>query len=236
MPTFALIHSPLVSPFTWASTAAALAARGHAAVVPDLRDAPGGGPYWQQHTAAAAQAITKAQPAGPLVLVAHSGAGALLPSIGQAVGARVSAYLFVDAGWPAGGLSRLQSFGGPVEVESFRAFLAGGGRFPNWTSADLASSLPAAAPRKQLVAELRPRGQDYWDEALPLVAGWPAAPVGYLRFSETYTPDAARAAAHGWPVRGREAGHFEMLVNPDMVAGELLALWAAAMPGSDAHG
>lgn len=223
--TFALIHSPLVSPFTWQAAAAALIQRGHGAVVPDLRDTPGGGPYWRQHTAAAA-ALAAAPRAGPLVLVAHSGAGALLPSIGQALAEPVAAYLFVDAGGPAGGQSRLQSFGGAVEVETFRAFLAGGGRFPNWQAADLAGILPDAAVRARLVAELRPRGQDYWDEPLPIVPGWPDAPGGYLRYTDTYRADAAQAAAIGWPVQARAAGHFEMLAQPDVAAGELLALLA----------
>src|SRR5690348_6220402 len=85
MSTFVLIHSPLVSPFTWRSTAAALAARGHTARVPDLRDTPGAGPYWQQHAASAAAALADLPADRPLILVAHSGAGALLPAIAQAV-------------------------------------------------------------------------------------------------------------------------------------------------------
>jgi hypothetical protein len=85
MLTFALIHSPLVSPFTWQATAAALQARGHAALVPNVADTPGAGAYWRQHSASAAQGLAAAPRTGPLVLVAHSGAGALLPSIGQAL-------------------------------------------------------------------------------------------------------------------------------------------------------
>ncbi len=233
MPTFALIHSPLVSPFTWQATAAALAQRGHAARVPELRDTPGAGPYWRQHTAAAAQGLAAPRTA-PLVLVAHSGAGALLPSIGLALGGPLAAYLLVDAGWPAGGQSRLQSFG-PDGVDAFRAFLVAGGRFPNWQSDELAAILPDAAVRAQVVAELRPRGLDYWEEPLPVVPGWPDAPVGYLRYTDTYRPEAEQAAAHGWPVRARAAGHFEMLVHPEQVADELLALAADVMERT-AHG
>lgn len=228
MPTFALIHSPLVSPFTWQPTAEALRARGHAAVVPDLRDTPGAGPYWKQHTETAVRGLADVARTEACVLVAHSGAGALLPSVGQALAQPVAAYLFVDAGWPAGGQTRLQSFG-PDDVDGFRAFLAAGGRFPDWQAADLAGLLPDAATRTRMVAELRPRGRDYWDEPLPVVPGWPDAPVGYLRYTDTYRPDAAQAAAHGWPVRERAAGHFAMLAQPEVVADELVTLASVVM-------
>jgi hypothetical protein len=62
-----------------------------------------------------------------------------------------------------------------------------------------------------------------------VVAGWPDAPVGYLRYTDTYRADAAQAAAHGWPVWERAAGHFEMLVHPEQVADELVALAAAVL-------
>jgi hypothetical protein len=220
---FALIHSPLVSPYTWAATAAALQQRGHAARVPDLADTPGAGPYWQQHTTSAAAALAGWETEAPLVLVAHSGAGALLPSVGRALARPVAAYLFVDAGWPSGGLSRLETFGAG-DRPAFEAFLNDGGRFPTWQADDLAPILADAAVRARVAAELRPRGLDYWSEPLPVVAGWPAAPLGVLRYTATYAPDAAQAAAHGAVVRERPAGHFEMLAQPAVVAEELISL------------
>ena len=225
---FALIHSPLVSPYTWAATAAALQQRGHAARVPDLRDTPGAGPYWQQHCASAAAALAGWETATPLVLVAHSGAGALLPSLGRALGRPLAACLFVDAGWPVGGQSRLETFG-PADRPAFEAFLNEGGRFPAWSADDLAPILPDPAVRARLVAELRPRGLDYWTEPLPLIVGWPDAPLGVLRYTATYAPDAAQAAAHGALVRERAAGHFEMLAQPEVVAAELIALAEAVI-------
>jgi hypothetical protein len=225
MTTFVLLHSPLVSPFTWHSTAAALTARGYIAHVPDLADTPGAAPYWQQHAASAAAALAGRPADEPLTLVAHSGAGPLLPAIGAALARPIAAYLFVDAGWPTPGRSRLDTFG-PAGDDSFRTFLEGGGRFPDWSAADLAEIVPDAITRNRLAAELRPRGLDYWAELLPTVPGWPDAPVAYLRFSDSYLPDAAQARAQGWPVRERAAGHFEMLVHSAQVAAELLALLA----------
>ncbi|MCC6189186.1 MAG: alpha/beta hydrolase, partial [Anaerolineales bacterium] len=100
MAHFALIHSPLASPLTWQPAAAALRRHGHAAYVPDLRDAPGGGPYWEQHARSAAEQLAGPAAEAPLVLAAHSGAGALLPAIRRALGQAVAGYVFVDAGLP----------------------------------------------------------------------------------------------------------------------------------------
>lgn len=56
MPTFILIHSPLVGPLTWALVAEELSQRGHPTLTPVLPDArhitP---PYWQAHAEAVAQ-------------------------------------------------------------------------------------------------------------------------------------------------------------------------------------
>jgi len=225
--TWALIHSPLVSPFSWSATAEALRRRTHTVLVPDLRDAPGGGPYWQQHADSAAAGLRTAREArfvlaAPLVLAAHSGAGALLPAIRQALGRPVAAYLFVDAVWPGNGLSRLDGFGTPEESAAFRAYLEGGGVFPAWTEEDLRAVVPEPAARARLVRELRPKGLDYWTEPIPAVAGWPDAPGGCLRFTETYRADADRARALGWPVREMAGAHFHMLVEPEAVAEAML--------------
>ena len=214
--TWALIHSPLVSPFSWEATAEVLRRRGHTVVVPELRDAPGGGPYWQQHAESAAAGLRGV--AGPLVLAAHSGAGALLPAIRQALGRPVAAYVFVDAVMPGSGGSRLAGFGTPEEIATFRAFLEGGGRFPAWTDEDLRAMVPEAGARARLVRELRPKGLDYWTEPIPSVAGWPDAPGGYLRFTGSYRADAEQARALGWPVREMAGGHFLAMVEPEAVA------------------
>lgn len=196
--TLALIHSPLVGPLTWNSTAAALAARGCPALVPELRDDPGRVlPYWQQHAESAAAALQAVAPGEPLVLAGHSGAGALLPAIRQAMGRPVAGYLFVDAGIPVDGCSRLASFGEGEVADEFRRFLAGGGRFPTWTAAELAEIVPDAALTAALAADLRPRGLSFWEEPIPVFEGWPDAPCGYLLFSESYRAEAARARAMG---------------------------------------
>jgi pimeloyl-ACP methyl ester carboxylesterase len=220
MTNFALIHSPLVSPFCWEACAAALRQRGQGVWVPDLVDVPGGGPYWQQHVEAVVMGLHEAL--GPLVLVAHSGAGALLPAIGQRLRQGVAGYVLVDAVMPGIGGNRLDGFGTPEEMAEFRAYLEAGGLFPTWTADDLAAILPDAAARARLAAELRPKGLDYWTEPIPAVPGWPAKPGRYLRFTETYRPDSDRARALGWPVVELAGGHFEMMVRVEEVVEVLM--------------
>jgi len=221
----ALIHSPLVGSLTWTRVAALLAARGVSAWLPELHDDPADPrPFWQQQAESAALALAGVPTAQPMVLVGHSGAGALLPAIRQALGRRVAGYVFVDAGLPVDGQSRLATFGD--EQASFREFLAAGGRFPNWTLADLQDIVPDPALAARLAADLRPRALPFWDEPIPVFAGWPDAPGAYLLLTETYRRAADQARALGWPVRELPAGHFHMLVEPEAVAQAVLELAA----------
>ena len=221
----ALIHSPLVGPLTWTRVAAVLSARGVPVLLPELRDEPASRrPFWQQQAESAAQALAGPAAAGPLILAGHSGAGALLPAIRQALGRRVAGYIFVDAGLPLDGQTRLATFGD--QEASFREFLARGGRFPNWTRADLDEIVPDPALAERLAADQRPRALPFWDEPIPVFSGWPDAPGAYLLFTGTYRRAAEQARAWGWPVRELPAAHFHMLAEPEAVAEALLELAA----------
>jgi len=220
-----LVHSPLVGPLTWTRVAAGLRARVVRVALPELRDDPASRlPIWQQHAESAAQELNRQAAGQPVVLVAHSGAGALLPAIRQAMRRPVAGYICVDAGWPVDGQSRLETFGD--EAASFRAFLEAGGRFPNWTQYDLDEIVPDAELAARLAADQRPRSLPFWEEPIPVFGDWPDAPGGYLLFSETYRASAERARAAGWPVREMPAGHFHMLVDANAVAEALLKLAA----------
>jgi pimeloyl-ACP methyl ester carboxylesterase len=166
-------------------------------------------------------------PAGqPLVLVGHSGAGALLPKLGEALGRPVAAYVLVDAGIHSDGLSRLEMM--VAEDAPFagqlRAQLEAGGRYPEWTDDQLHDAIPDDERRAAVLAEMRPRGLDFFSEAIPVPAGWPDAPVAYLQFSPGYDVPAAKAREMGWPVREIEGGHFLMLIDPETVAEAIVDL------------
>jgi hypothetical protein len=230
--TVVLLHSPLTSAAAWGDLPGALSAHGVACVVPDVvdDDRP---PFATRYVAAVAQALTAAEPTPPTLLVAHSGAGPLLPQIGfarRAVHRAPAGYVFLDAalprpGRPASRLDLLDEEDPDVAAEVGEA-LAGGGSFPAWTAADLAADLPDPAARAAALAALRPRGLDFFREPLPYPGDWPDAPVGYLRTSAAYDRLARSAAQRGWPVVRRGSGHFAALADPAGTAAALLELVA----------
>src|ERR687885_2040359 len=171
---FVLIHSPLVGPLTWALVAADLRRRGIATVVPELHDTEGTQlPYWRQHVASVQSALEGVPLEQSLVLVGHSGAGPLLPLIGQLAPRRVRAYIFVDAALPLNGMSRLSDMeaNAPEFATHLRQHLESGGRYPTWSEDDLRAIIPDERLRQAIVAELRPRPLAFFAEPLPGFAG-----------------------------------------------------------------
>ncbi len=223
-----LVHSPLVGPFTWSLVAQHLQAiDGFDVLVPTLTDSgetpP---PYWQQHVACVRRALMSIPQARSLVLVGHSGAGPLLPALGRAAGHPISAYLFVDASLHHPGQSHLDQIEAsiPLFAQELRKDLAAGKCFPNWSNEDLREDLPDGRVRRRLLAEVQPHSLGYFEEAMPVVPGWPDAPAGYLLFTQGYHGALEQAQGAGWPSRALNAGHFHMLVDPGAVAGALVEL------------
>ncbi len=227
---FVLIHSPLVGPFTWALVEEKLRAKGIQTVRPALISLPDGErPFWKRHAQAVAQSLGDFPANRPVVLIAHSGAGPLLPAIRQAVQQPVAGYLFVDAGWPVSGKSRLDLFGDAEEVEQFRQS-ATNGLLPTWSDADLAPVIPDDAVRRQFVRELTPLPLAVYEEALPVFDDWPDTPCAYLRFGNNpaYDRSFKQAQQAGCPVMQLEGQHFHVLVDPPAVVNALLKLCSQA--------
>lgn len=227
-PVTVLVHSPLVGPASWGAVPEMLRGRGADVVVVDVTD-DDRPPYATRFVARAALQVRDAAGSRPTVLVGHSGAGYLLPLLGaarRALRSPVAAYVFCDAGLPpARPASRLDQLraempDGPDEVRSFEGHLAGGGRYPEWTDDDLRGLVPDDGARAALLASVRPRGEDFWAEQLPVAADWPDAPCGFLRLSGSYDVAARSARSRGWPVVSAdpEGGHFAMSSAPELVA------------------
>lgn len=217
---FVLIHSPLVGPLTWSQVADEMRRRGLDVLVPHLEDVPDSNkPFWKQHAESVSQAVAHIPSETSLTLVAHSGAGPLLPVIRQSVVHPVRAYIFVDAGIPRDDASRLDlmKWEDPAWASDFRKEMERGERFPTWSFDDLQGVIPDASLRRQMVDELRPRGLDFFSEPIPVFDGWPDAPCIYIQFSAPYERPAAQAREAGWQVVELEAGHFHMLVNAQTV-------------------
>ncbi len=226
-----LIPSPLLGPFSFSLVAGELEGRGWRTIIPaDLPDPPPPEPAWRQTAAGVVASLREVPSDQPVVLVGHSNAGPLLPVVGSSLRQRVVAYLFVDARLPHGGMSRLDAveLGDPAVAAERRAALDAGHPYPTWSDEDLREFVPDSERRRALLAELRPRGAEYWTERLPKVSGWPDAPCAYLLFSNPYRSEADRARRSGWPTRHLPAGHFHQLVDPPVVAEAVLDLLAAS--------
>jgi pimeloyl-ACP methyl ester carboxylesterase len=99
-----LVHSPLVGRGTWEPIAQDLAGDGYGVSVPDLGGTvTDGRPYHSR----LAEVIADSAGGQPAVLIGHSGAGPLLATAGIMLGEQARGYVFVDAGLPTPGRSRL---------------------------------------------------------------------------------------------------------------------------------
>lgn len=224
---FALIHSPLVGTFTWSRVERELQKRGMSVIAAPLRD-DGHLLYWKQHAESAARALDETERETRVVLVAHSGAGPLLPAIRAQSPRPVSGYLFVDAGILWRDTSRLEMFAAE-NAEMAREFedeLKRGGSFPNWSAQDLREIIPDEATCEELARDLRPRSLPFFQETLPAF-NFPDLPCAYLQFSAVYDTPARQAQEHGWAFQKIDAGHFHMLVNPVQVTDAIVALTRA---------
>jgi hypothetical protein len=222
---YVLIHSPLVGPLTWSLVAAEMRRRGLDVFVPRLQDSPEPKePFWKQHAQSVSGALANISKEARLTLVAHSGAGPLLPAIRQFIVNPVHAYIFVDAGIPRQSASRLDLMRSedPEWAAQFQEYLEAGGQFPNWGRDDLIEVIPDKDLRDQMVAEIRPRALDFFTESLPVFKGWPDAPCIYIQFSAPYEQPAIQARQLGWQTYTLDAGHFHMLVEPVVVANLLI--------------
>lgn len=235
MTTVVLAHSPLVGAAAWGRLPAALESRDGVdrVVVVDVRD-DDEPPYAGRYVARAALQVCDAVGDAPALLVGHSGAGYLLPLLGaarRAARASVAGYVFLDAGLPPSRpTSRLDLLRGedPSHAEELAPHLAAGGLFPDWSDDDLRRLVPDAEARAALVRSLRPHGQDFFTEPLPVAPDWPDAPCGYLRLSPAYDSSARLARSRGWAVvagpADRPGGHFAFLADPDTVADDVREL------------
>jgi hypothetical protein len=217
---YALIHSPLVGPLTWILVADQMRQKGMDVIVPALVDSSDSEkPFWKQHAESVSRALAHIPKDTSLTLVAHSGAGPMLPIIRRFIANPVNAYVFVDAGIPRNGATRLDLMKSedPEWAKQFHQELEQGEHFPNWNFDDLKEVLPDESLREQMVAEIRPRGLSFFTEPIPVFDGWPDAPCVYIQFSAAYERPATQARQAGWQTHELQAGHFHMLVDAKTV-------------------
>jgi hypothetical protein len=218
---FSLLHSPLVGPSTWQWVGEALFESGHEVAVPDLRDAAVTGD--RDALIAAAVAAIPPEWTAPVV-VGHSGAGSLLPSVAGRLGTASRTLVFVDAGLPP--CAGTATPGGDF-IERLRA-LAVDGVLPTWSTwwGDDAMALlvPDADRRRVLEAEMPQIPLSYFETPFAVPAGWCEGRGSFLLLSESYRDDAERSRALGWPTVERVGGHLDIVNDPDGIARTIVEL------------
>lgn len=229
---FVLLHSPLLGPLTWRPVAAELERRGHEVETPawprlgQIAD----GFYEALATGLAAQLGGE----GPRLLVAHSGAGALAPTLGRKLSEPPAGLIFADAILPHPGRSWLAA--APAELRDQLRAGARAGELPAWDQwwppGALERLVPDAAVREALTGELDPLPLAYFEAAAP--EGDVTSPAAYLQLSGAYDDEAVLAGRYGWPVVRLPLHHLAMLTDPAPVAAALESLALRLRP--DAHG
>ncbi|CAN7236616.1 hypothetical protein LJR225_001004 [Phenylobacterium sp. LjRoot225] len=227
-----LLHSPLLGPYSLRSTAAELTAmefRADAPVWPKLSSISGS--YYETLAQAMAATIDGAGE-DPVVLVPHSGAGALMPALATHLRAPVSGVIFVDSILPHPGRSWLDT----APADTREALRAGApmGQLPPWDDwwppGALAKLLPEADVLDALVAELEPLPLAYFEEAAPQVEL--TTPGAYLQLSGSYGDEIRLAGRFGWSSISLPLNHLGPLSHPKAVAAVIRSLAAnfAAKP------
>lgn len=102
------------------------------------------------------------------------------------------------------------------------------GLLPVWTSwwdeAEVMDLFPDAQTRERVEVQQQRLPLSYFDGTLPIPQGWDDIPGAYLAFGDTYATERDQAAQRWWPVSTLSGGHLQMLIDPEKVATELVAL------------
>ncbi len=209
-----LLHSPLVGPSTARPLGAALTALGWSTLIPDLRTATASLDYFWS---AAVQQCPSAD-----VVIAHSGAGAVLPTVADATGA---AMLFVDAVVP-GHETRYRP------AKSFVGFIdqlqVVDGYLPPWhlwwPQATLERLVPNSEERALLIEEMPRLPRSFYDGAIDLPTLWWTRPAAFLQLSPAYDDERKAAEANGWPVSQLNGQHLDLVARATVVAEQVTEL------------
>jgi hypothetical protein len=217
-----LLHSPLLGPLTWRPAAEALRARGHGVEAPAW---PRLSTLGEDCYAALANsmAATIDRP-GETIVVAHSGAGALLPAVAALTKTPLKGVVFCDAILPHPGLSWFDT--APPALSAQLRAGSTAGDLPSWDQwwppGALQRLVPSGDLRAALIGELEPIPIGYFDELAPEIDL--TTPAAYLQLSGAYADEARISGRKGWPVMSLPLHHLAMLTHVEAVAGALEGL------------
>lgn len=229
-PALALLPSPFLGPAVWEPVRQRLIERGRQVITPEARSAP-------RTPQEVLDGYLAALPGkDELIVVPHSNAGLYVPAI--AAQRRVRGFVFVDALLPPAE-GDIDLAPPAAMLETLRATADASGLLPPWTAwwaaDDIAPLFPDRETRRRVEGEQRRLPLSYFEGSLRAAAGWDQQPGAYLAFGETYGRDRDAARSRGWPVVTLPGAHLHMLVDPQRVASEILALAGEALAGSQSR-
>lgn len=220
MTRLVLLHSPFVGPASWGGVAAELTKRGHEVATPAW---PRLEPIPEAFYRTLAQDMA-ARIEGAAVLVAHSGAGALIPALEAALATPAAGVIFVDAILPHPGKAWLET--APPQLALQLRNGVDMGLLPAWDRwwppGALERLVPDAAARSALVSELEGLPLDFLEEPAPPMTL--QAPAAYLQLSGAYDDEGQYAVRQGWRVVRLPLHHLAMLTHAEAVAGAIHGL------------
>jgi hypothetical protein len=116
----------------------------------------------------------------------------------------------------------------PTELLDFLRGKVTDGRHPPWTEwwdEDVAPLFPDAATRAAVTAEELRVLFAYYEQSVPVPAGWDDdVACGYLFFGPPYEVMAADARSRGWLVEELAGQHLHHLVDPEATADRLITM------------
>lgn len=237
MPTLIFVHSPVAPPQTWAAVADLAERDGYAARTPSLSDALlhpmlGGPPYFARCAEAIAAA---ARGHGRPILVAHSGAGMLMPAAATTTEDAPCGAVFVDALLPAPGKAWFDTAPAALN-DRIRATVQDGRVAPWhewWPPGAIRSLFGNEAAYAHFAADVPRLPLAFFEEPAPQVAMPAEVACAYLRLSAACDGDADEALRLGWPTRRADLDHIAMTTKPAAVWAELKPLVDAMAPPID---
>ncbi len=189
--------------------------QGHDVLAPDLRNelSAGGGTY--ERIAEKIAGLVS----GGTVLVVHSGAGALVPSLEDAAPHRARSVVFMDALMPHPARSWFDTMP-PSTANKIRALVVDGlaPPWPAWLPTGVLDQLlPDPKVREAFAAEAPNVPLAYLSAPAPNLKRWSEAlGCAYLQLSPAYADDAGEAEQLDWPVE-RLAGHHLIMIDATQV-------------------
>jgi len=224
MARFLVLHSPLVGPRTVSPFAEALQRLGHGAAAPHLGSAvSAGGLSPSILRTIVGQSVSSMPQHAPLIVLAHSGAGAYLPILSTHLAVAGQVLIDAVAPPPAGRFTPSADFRSELDplVEPDRRLPP----WPQWWGEHVMAELVRDPELRAAIGSECPRLPiSFYDTVIEVPANWARPWVGYLRLSERYEPEAQVAARRGWPVCRRVGNHLDIATRPEDVALDLCEL------------